>query len=81
MHTSPYAYGILVFLLTFFYKFMLFEFQVKDAVGTINHAQNTEVSPVPVKAYTCKSYSTSNHIIWVCQLDFEKFDLVKIQSD
>ncbi len=39
MHASPHAYEIFIFILTIFYKFMLFEFQVKDAVGTINHAQ------------------------------------------
>ncbi len=35
VHVSPPAYAIPVF----FYKFMLFEFRVKDAVGTINHVQ------------------------------------------
>ncbi len=39
MHVSPHAYRILVFLLAFFYRFMLFEFRVKDAAGTIDHAQ------------------------------------------
>ncbi len=33
------AYGILVFLSTLYYKFMLFEYQVQDTEGTINHVQ------------------------------------------
>ncbi len=33
MHASPLAYGILVLVLAFFYKFMLFEFRVKDRWG------------------------------------------------
>ncbi len=39
MHPSPRAYRIFVFVLAFFYKFMLFQFHVKDAVGTIDHVQ------------------------------------------
>ncbi len=33
MHASPCAYGSLVFILAFLYKFMLSKFQVKDAAG------------------------------------------------
>ncbi len=39
------AYGILVVLPAFFYKFMLFEFWVKDAAGTTNYAQIAEAGP------------------------------------
>ncbi len=38
-HASPHADRILVFLLTFFYKFMLFEFRVKDAAWSVDNAQ------------------------------------------
>ncbi len=75
MHASPRIYGILVFFQAFFYKFMLFKFWVKDAMGTINHAHITEASPDPVKAYTCRSHPTSNRIFWVCQLNCEKFEI------
>ncbi len=44
MHATPRAYGILVFFRVFFYNFMLFELQVKDASGTIDHAQKTSAS-------------------------------------
>ncbi len=40
MQASPRARDILVFFPAFFYKFMLFEFQVKGDAGTIDHAQN-----------------------------------------
>ncbi len=33
MHASPRGYGIFVFIFAFFYKFMLFEFEVKDRRG------------------------------------------------
>ncbi len=36
VHASPRAYGILVFFPAFLYKFMLFEFWVKDVVETID---------------------------------------------
>ncbi len=68
MHATPRACGILVFFPAFFYKFILFEFCVKDTAGTIDHA-----SRGPVEAYTCRSKSTFSLIIWVCKLDFEKF--------
>ncbi len=48
MHASPRAYGILIFLPAFFYKFMLFEFWVKDAARIMDHAQNALASPSPV---------------------------------
>ncbi len=41
VQASSHAYGILVLLPAFFYKCMLVEFWVKDAAGTISHAQNT----------------------------------------
>ncbi len=31
VHASPHAYGILIFLLAFFYKFLLFKLQDKDS--------------------------------------------------
>ncbi len=37
--TSFCAYGILVFFTVFLYKFMLFEFRVKDAAGSVDHMQ------------------------------------------
>ncbi len=37
MHTSPRVQGIFGFALAFLY--LLFEFQVKDPAGTIDHAQ------------------------------------------
>ncbi len=52
MHASPSAYRILVFVLAIFYKFMLFEFQVKDAAGTIDHAQIAKASPGADEVYT-----------------------------
>ncbi len=39
MNASPDAYEIFVFFSVFFYKFTLFQFQVKDAAGTFDHAQ------------------------------------------
>ncbi len=39
LHASPCAYGIFVSVLAFFYKFLLFEFWVKDAAGTVDHVQ------------------------------------------
>ncbi len=66
MQASSYAYIFFVFFPAFFYKFMLFEFRVKDTAGTVDHAQNASASPGPVEAYTCRSNLTSNHIIWVC---------------
>ncbi len=74
--TTPRAYGILVCLLTFFFKFMLFEFRVKDDAETIDHMQIVKASRGPVEAYTCESKLTPSHIIEVCSLNFEKFDLV-----
>ncbi len=44
VHTFPRAYGILVVLPAFLYKFM-FEFWVKDAAGTIDHVQIVSASP------------------------------------
>ncbi len=49
------AYGILAFL----YKFMQFEFQVKDARGTINNALVAHASSGLAEAGTCSSNSTS----------------------
>ncbi len=40
MHANPHAFGILVLLLSGFYKFMLFDFWVKDTMGTMDNAQN-----------------------------------------
>ncbi len=81
MHTSSRAYRILVFLSAFFYKFMLFDFQVKDAAGIIDHAQIALASPGSAEAYTCRSYLIFNCIIWMCWLNLEKFGLVRFQSD
>ncbi len=39
MHASPRGHGISVFYSAFCYKFMLFEFQVKGVMGTVDHAQ------------------------------------------
>ncbi len=41
MHATPHAFDILVAFPGSLYKSMLFKFQVKDAVGIIDHAQNT----------------------------------------
>ncbi len=64
MHASVRGYEICVFLMAFFYKLMLFESLVKDAVGTVDHTQIPLASPGPVEAYTCRSNSTSS--VWVC---------------
>ncbi len=66
MHASPRADTIPVFLPAFFNKFKLFEFQVKDTAGTIDHAQIASSSMSPVEAYTCRSNLTSSRIIWIC---------------
>ncbi len=66
MYASPCVYWILVFLLAFIYKFVLFKFRVKDAIGTIDYAQIAKRSLVLVEVYTCRSNSTPSHIIWVC---------------
>ncbi len=42
--------GFFVLFPAFFYKFMLFEFWVKDVAGTIDHAQIASVSLVSVEA-------------------------------
>ncbi len=62
MHASLRAYGILVF----FYRFRLFQFQVKDAAGTMDQTQIASAGPGQVEVYTCKSNLTLNCIIWVC---------------
>ncbi len=51
---------------------------LKTVAGTINHVQIAQASVSPVELYACNS--TSNHIIWVRQLHFEIFDLVRFQS-
>ncbi len=50
MHAAPRAYGIFVFVLAFFYRFVLFLFRVKDATKTVNHAQIAWASLGPVEA-------------------------------
>ncbi len=49
MHASLRANEILVFFPAFLYRFMLFEFQVKDAVRTIVHVQIVQSSPGSVQ--------------------------------
>ncbi len=73
MHASPCAYGFLFFFPAFFYKFMLFEFRVKDAAGIIGHAQIAEASPGPVKVYTWRSYSQLHYLgvlAWLWEIQF-----------
>ncbi len=77
---STRAHGILVFFPAFFYRFMLFDFWVKDTTGVIDHAQTAYASLGLCEAYTCRSNSTPDCIICVCLLDFEKFNLVQFQS-
>ncbi len=55
-----------VFSPAFLYKFIQFEFWVKDAMGTVDHVQIAEASLGPVAANTCRSNSTSNRIISEC---------------
>ncbi len=55
--------GILVFFTAFLYKFKLLVFRVKDAAGTVDHPQNTQASPGPVEAYSCRSKSVPNYIV------------------
>ncbi len=49
-HTYPCAYGIFVF----FYKFLLFEFQVKDVAGIIDHVQTAILSWTNMLTRICK---------------------------
>ncbi len=49
MHASPRVYRISVFFPAFFCKFMQFEFQVRDAAGTIDRAQIAQASQSPVE--------------------------------
>ncbi len=44
MHVTTHAYGVLVFFPAFFYKFMLFEFWVKDNMGTVGQVQIAQAS-------------------------------------
>ncbi len=69
MHASTGAFGILIFLLAFFYKFMLLEFQVKDAAGTIDHVQiasvrlshkHAGVVQLPIASSGCVSWTLRN---------------------
>ncbi len=70
MHTFPHAYGIFVFLSLSSTNLCYSNFSSK----TIDHVQIVWASQGPLEARTCRSNSTFNRFIWVCQLDFEKFD-------
>ncbi len=74
MHTFAPANGILVFVRAFFLYAVWFPGQRPPRV---DHAPNAGL----VEAYTYRSNSTPDHIIWVCKLDFEKFDFIWFQLD
>ncbi len=66
MHASSCSYRIFVFVLAFFYTFMLTEFWVKDALGTIDHAQIALASLGRAEAYTCRcSFNFQSHYLGV----------------
>ncbi len=64
-HFPPVLMGFFVFVLTFFYKFMLFKLRVKDH-GRDYRSCSGCLGQTRSGWGTCRSNSTSSRIIWMC---------------